>query len=155
MSKWKEHRDEGHRKVGRYMAEFSLLVREMRERIQQRFRRPGDPPLLANLLFAGATAEPITIAFFEMCLLLKEHDTDEGKAAIRLRVLVTKEITLRNDVAHSDWYVGYTSTTGLPDGTASTPESQRGQTGPKQAAKKVPSPRLRKTSMCVRTASRI
>jgi hypothetical protein len=121
MSKWKEHRDEGHRTLGRYVAEFSQLIREMRERMQQRFRRPGDPPLLADLLFAGATAEPIATTFFAMCRMLKEHDTNEAKAATRLRVLVTEEITLRNDIAHGDWYIGYTSSTGLPDGTT-TPQ---------------------------------
>lgn len=52
------------------------------------------------MAFASSTADPICVAFFEMCQMLCEHEPDEKKAAKRLLELVKAEITMRNDVAH-------------------------------------------------------
>jgi hypothetical protein len=119
----KAHRDEGYRAVGRYVVEFSLMVKEMRDQMTWRLRRPNDPVLLADVAFASATADPICMAFFEMCQMLCEHDSDEKKTAVNLRELVKSEISMRNDVAHGDWNVGYWSVTGLPGGGSTLPES--------------------------------
>ena len=109
------HRDEGYRALGRYIATFSLMVKEMRDRMVWRLQRPEDPPLLADLAFGAATAEPISSAFFAMCRLLLLHEADELKTATRLRKLVGEELKLRNDVAHGDWYIGWIS---VPGGSA-------------------------------------
>jgi hypothetical protein len=116
------HRDAGYRALGHYIAEFSSLIREMRERMESHFRRPDDPPYLVELIFAGATAEPVTHAFFAMCRMLMEHAKDETTAATRLRVAIFEEIKTRNLVAHGDWFIGYWSTTGLADEGHTAPE---------------------------------
>jgi hypothetical protein len=106
------HANEGYRALGRWIAEFSRMISVMRDLMVQRLKKAGDPLELAELAFNGATAGPITDAFFGMCRLLTEHDTDEEQAARKLRESVLDQITLRNTVAHGDWYIGYWSTTG-------------------------------------------
>jgi hypothetical protein len=112
-----EHKDDGHRTLGRYVATFSLMVSEMRDRMVKRLSRPSDPPGLASLAFVDASAAPITKAFFRMCVALRDpDDTDEQKITGKLRNQVIGANETRNKVAHGDWYVGYWSQTGGVEG---------------------------------------
>ncbi len=100
-------RDEDLLALGRYMAEFSQMVAEMRLRMVFRLQQPRNPPALAWIVFAGAGPREIKTAFFAMARLLTEHDAEEDRVAVRLERRVEREIAQRNLIAHGDLQIGW------------------------------------------------
>lgn len=102
-------RDQAFRALGRYIAEFSALVRIMRQHAasfvvsgsgQEVDRHP------AEMLLGEAPPNQISSAFFGLCRLAGEFDDDEAKVASTLRKAVLDLIEERNDFAHGDWWIG-------------------------------------------------
>jgi hypothetical protein len=109
-AEFQRQKDDAYRALGRYIAEFSRLIYNMRDAIEQRLTRPEDPPLLLPLVFSGAPAAAIANTFFGMCKMLGDLDNDE--AAIHKRLfeeVVFKVIPERNNLAHGDWWIGWTA----------------------------------------------
>lgn len=67
----------------------------------------SDDPMLAKLALGELTADPLSSAFFGMCLHAAHLDENEEKVAIRLKKEVRDEINRRNDFAHGDWWIGF------------------------------------------------
>jgi hypothetical protein len=110
------HRDEGYRLIGRYFVVFSEMVQEMRLQmarvLQQDIRA-----------FARKSPRDLCKAFFRMCQEACSHEPDEAKTASRMRDLVLDEITMRDDVAHAEWFAGGWERTGLDGGGMSAPKA--------------------------------
>jgi hypothetical protein len=115
------HRDEGYRKLGRYIAVFSEMIGEMQLRMVMHLHHPSNHPLVAWIPFGGATARDITDQFFAMASLVSKHDENEAATAAKLKSDVLDEIKRRNDVAHGEWFIGYWSTTGGVEGAQAAP----------------------------------
>lgn len=101
--------DEAHRAIGRYMVEFSMLVRDMREGIELALNRQdpeGVDPMIARLALGEAFAAQIANVYFAICEQVTELDDEEQQVAIRLRNKVHDAIKDRNDFAHGDWDLG-------------------------------------------------
>jgi hypothetical protein len=101
--------DEAHRAIGRYMVEFSMLVRDMREGIELALNRrnpEGVDPMIARLALGEAFAAQIANIYFAICEQVTELDDEEKQVAIRLRTKVHDAIKDRNDFAHGDWHLG-------------------------------------------------
>jgi len=102
-----QERDNAFRALGRYIAEFSALVRVMRQHTasfvvghdeKNRHR--------AEMLLGEAMPTNISNAFFGMCREAGDFDADEAKVASALRKAVAGIIEERNDFAHGDWWIG-------------------------------------------------
>jgi hypothetical protein len=98
-------KDEAHRAIGRYVAEFSDLISEMREAIESRLE--GEDPMIARLALGETTASQIANAFFAICEHVADFDDEEQQVAIRLKKEVNDAIKARNDFAHGDWVMAY------------------------------------------------
>jgi hypothetical protein len=96
--------NESYRALGRYVSEFSRLVWWMRLLAASTVAKPGAFSL-AEMTLGEATAQPISNAFFGICKTFLEPDED--RIADRLRKRVNEAITLRNDFAHGDWFIGW------------------------------------------------
>lgn len=102
----KRGEDEAHRAIGHYIAEFSMLIRDMREGIEYALHgKLGEGDEVARLALGEATAQQIANAYFAIC----EHrvpslDDEEVEVMKRLRKRVGDTIKDRNDFAHGDWY---------------------------------------------------
>src|SRR5689334_18187321 len=94
-------KDEAHRAIGRYVAEFSNLISEMREAIE--YLLEGDDPSIVRLTLGETTASQVANAFFAICEQAAGFDDEEQQVAIRLKKEVTDAIKARNDFAHGDW----------------------------------------------------
>src|SRR5579862_2050863 len=98
--------NESLRAIGRYVVEFSQLVRSMRNVVARRLTWGCHPVVLGELTLGEATASQIADVFFGMCKEWSQLDAEEAKVASALRKAVKQAIEKRNDVAHGDWHVG-------------------------------------------------
>ena len=101
--------DETYRAIGRYMVQFSHLIRHMRELMVLRAitrEKIGNDPNVADIALAGAAPMDIMRSFFGMCRYISDLDNDERKVEEVIRGRVRRVIEERNDIAHGDWYVG-------------------------------------------------
>jgi hypothetical protein len=110
-----ERANDSFRALGRYVSEFSRLIWWMRMLIASAVTLEGRPGSysLAEMALGESTAQPITNAFFGICNTFLE--SDEQKIGTRLRIRVSEAISLRNDFAHGDWFIGWRRL--HPDGT--------------------------------------
>lgn len=99
-----------HRTIGGYITVFSELTAVMRRQMGA-YMAPvavevADNRLL-DVLFASMTAKPLIDSFFAMST--EVGGLDEQGLAIRrqLRRRVDEHISFRNDIAHSEWSVGW------------------------------------------------
>lgn len=99
-----------HRTIGGYITVFSELTAVMRRQMGV-YMAPVGAELAENrlldVLFASMTAKPIVDSFFAMST--EVGDLDEDSLAIRrqLRRRVDEHVSFRNDIAHSEWSVGW------------------------------------------------
>lgn len=95
-----------HAAIGRYFVEFSRLISHMRNALQDRMRRPEDPPQLISVAFGGSGADQICTAFFALCKEIGGLDENDLTIFKYLRGKLREEIIKpRNDYAHGDWFV--------------------------------------------------
>lgn len=108
MSAFEQDVDDAYRALGKYVFRFSRLVFMLRSRLSQVIAA-GDPArsLLGDYLLGEVTAQPIANSFFGIMMTETGLDEDEQKVARRLRDQVNDTITLRNAVAHGDWWIGW------------------------------------------------
>lgn len=105
----KRYVDADLRAIGRFVVEFGQLVFHIRKGILFHVGGPAHQPQPLNLLMGEATAKPLSNAFFAM-LRGDESAPPEGedlRMLGRIENEVGEVITLRNDVMHGDWFVGY------------------------------------------------
>ncbi len=118
-----EELDDAFRAIGRYVVEFSQLLREMREMVAWYVAGGLVDSDIPNMLLGEATAQVISNAFFGMCRMASELDEKEKKVASTLRNELTKAIEARNDIAHGDWWVGmWEFRNARPGGKLETPK---------------------------------
>lgn len=95
--------------LGRYIAGFSHLVATMREKMERRLIRPGDPMALIQTVFHDAPAASIGNAFFGICKTLGEIEPGTDDIAVwtwLYEKVVQKTVPERNKIAHADWHIG-------------------------------------------------
>ena len=99
-------RDDAYRAIGRYVAEFSQLVRATRVAVAEYVA--GDPTKMdiPEMMLGEQPAQAITNVFFGVCRMVGNLDTDESKVASVLRKGVNDIIEERNNFSHGDWTVG-------------------------------------------------
>jgi hypothetical protein len=98
--------DDAYRAIGRYVVEFSEMVRVMRELVSEYVTGGVVDSHLGHMVLGEATAGMIANAFFGVCRLAGGFDADEDKVARTISKGVMSVIQTRNDVAHGDWWVG-------------------------------------------------
>jgi hypothetical protein len=59
--------DDEYRAIGRYVVEFSQLVRMMRSIVSEYVAKDGAERHIVDVLMGETTAQPIANAFFELC----------------------------------------------------------------------------------------
>jgi hypothetical protein len=101
-----EQIDAAYRAIGRYVVQFSEVVRLMRDTTCEYVAKGVVDMDLSSMLLGEATPQIIANAYFGMCRLMGELDADELKIESALRNDVKKAIESRNDIAHGDWEIG-------------------------------------------------
>jgi hypothetical protein len=102
-----------HRAIGGYITTYSELVAAMRYGIHQ-FLSPPDtdewhhpPNPLLDILFNQMTADPIRAAYFAISSHVGDLNDADRTVRNALQGLVQYYTSLRNDIAHADWSVGW------------------------------------------------
>jgi hypothetical protein len=101
-----EENDDAYRAIGRYVVEFSDLVREMRDIVCEYVSDGVTDMHVSSLLLGEATAQVVANAFFGICRLRGELDADEDAVWRVFRKQTNGVIQRRNDIAHGDWQIG-------------------------------------------------
>ena len=100
-----------HRTIGGYITTFSETVSRMRSGIGTFLAEPNDefprPDRRLDIIFATMTAKPIADSYFALATALGQFDDETRAECKRLRKGVAEHISFRNDVAHSDWELGW------------------------------------------------
>ena len=100
-------RDNAYRAIGRYIVQFSRLVKHMRLGAVAYFSDGStERQTELELLLGEAPAQTIANAFFGLCQYVGNLDADEQRVASVLSKAVRTAIDERNRIAHGDWYVG-------------------------------------------------
>jgi hypothetical protein len=101
-----QERDDAYRAIGRYVTEFSQLIRVMRVAVAEYVA--GDPTQMdiPEMMLGDQTARPITNVFFGVCRMVGNLDATESNVESKLRQEVLALTEERNDYAHGDWIVG-------------------------------------------------
>lgn len=111
------HGDEDYALLGRYIADFSLMVSAMRDSLVFRLHGGSSlPPLAVWAVVGELGARQTADAFFSVARLALEHDGEEAAVSAKLQAMVDKEIGHRNRFAHHDWEIGWFTSTAKPDG---------------------------------------
>jgi hypothetical protein len=97
------HRNDGYRRVGRFMVVFSQLIVRMYNPMWPQLRA-GPEKRISEQVVANE--------FFADCKRKMPHDKTEKRASKALQTQVDAAIELRRAVAHWSWEVGYWSRTG-------------------------------------------
>lgn len=84
----------------------------MRTSIECVLSKADDDTAIVSLALGEAPAYNITSSFFAICSHVAELDIEEERIGSKLEEAVMAELTRRNDFAHGDWYIGWTSTEG-------------------------------------------
>jgi hypothetical protein len=100
-----EERREAHRAIGRYIVAFSELMYEIRMLTAQHIGGANWPR--ANLALGEVFAQNIAYAFFGLCREHAAFTKAEEAVATKISEDVSAAISMRNDVTHGDWLVGY------------------------------------------------
>jgi hypothetical protein len=100
-----------HRVIGGYIAIFSELISGMRYQMYRFLAESEGNPFsqspLIEILFANMTARPLTDSFFAMCLEVAPLDEREIAIKRALQSWTQRHISIRNDIAHADWTIGW------------------------------------------------
>jgi hypothetical protein len=99
------------RAIGGFITAFSEVVVSMRRGIESFLLPAGQEWMPGNaipeILLAQMTADPIRAAFFAISNEVADLNDADRAVQRALQNLVQHYISLRNDIAHADWSVGW------------------------------------------------
>ena len=101
-----QERDDAYRAIGRYVTEFSQLIRVMRVAVAEYVADDPAQMDIPEMMLGDQPAQSITNVFFGVCREVGNLDVHENKVWSRLRQEVSEITEERNNYAHGDWIVG-------------------------------------------------